>query len=65
MADISLEHRLNLAKAALRAAQANAQDLTKNPAYWNSQVEQEKKLVESLESEIQEAKIQEANRPCP
>jgi hypothetical protein len=56
MATLSLEQRLDLAKAALLAAEKNAQDVTKNAAYWNSQVEQEKKLVESLQLEIQEAK---------
>jgi len=60
MTNKSLEHRLNLAKAALRAAEINAQDLNKNPAYWKSQVEQEKKLVESLEAEIQQE-----SKSCP
>jgi hypothetical protein len=56
MATFTLEQRLDLARAALLAAEKNAQDVTKNVAYWKSQVEQEKKLVESLEAEIQEAK---------
>ncbi len=50
---MTIEHRLKLAKAALAAAQKNSQDLTKNVAYWTSQVEMEKKLVESLEQEMQ------------
>jgi predicted nucleic acid-binding Zn-ribbon protein len=65
MVEMSLEHRLKLAKTALSAAEANAQDVNKNPAYWQSQVEQEKKLVESLEAEIQKGESQDASNPCP
>jgi hypothetical protein len=65
MVEMSLEHRLKLAKTALSAAEANARDLNKNPAYWKSQVEQEKKLVESLEAEIQNGASQDASKPCP
>jgi hypothetical protein len=65
MVEMSLEHRLKLAKTALSAAEANARDVNKNPAYWQSQVEQEKKLVEGLEAEIQNAGNQDASEPCP
>ena len=65
MVEMSLEHRLKLAKTALSAAEKNAQDLNKNPAYWRSQVEQEKKLVEDLEAEIQKAETQDTGEPCP
>lgn len=56
VANLSLEQRLDLARAALSAAERNANDATKNVTYWKSQVDQEKKLVESLELEIQESK---------
>ena len=51
---MSLDHRLKLARTALAAAEANARDPTKNATYWNTQVDREKKLVESLEAEMRE-----------
>ena len=65
MVEMSLEYRLKLAKTALSAAEANAQDLNKNPAYWKNQVEQEKKLVESLEAEIQRTEGPDASNRTP
>lgn len=54
MDSMSLEHRLKLAKTALSMAQDNARDVTKNPTYWKTQAEQEKRLVESLEADMRE-----------
>ena len=50
-----LDDRLKLARAALAAAKANARDTSKNPTYWNTQVDQEKLLVERLEAELRES----------
>ncbi len=56
MASIPLEQRIELARIALLAAERNANDANKNPTYWKSQVEQERKLVEALELELKEMK---------
>jgi hypothetical protein len=52
MVYMSLEETLELARTALSVAEKKAEDLTSNPTYWKSQVERERRLVESLEAEI-------------
>jgi len=56
MSSLTLEQRIDLARTALLAAERNANDANKNPTYWKSQVEQERKLVEALELELKELK---------
>ena len=52
MVYMSLEERLEMARTAISAAAKNAEDLAGNPTHWKSQVERERRLVESLEAEI-------------
>jgi hypothetical protein len=52
MAYMSLEQRLELARVELSNAKRNVDDVSTNPGYWKSQVDQQRRLVESLEREI-------------
>ena len=62
MVYMSLEQQLEVARAALVAAEKNGDDLLENPTSSKSRVDQARRLVESFEAELRAAAAGEAAR---